>query len=90
MFPALSSSDNPSHGVLCVENAAKWKGIFVNALRGVSTMSHTHAYITTCSCCDASSDGFGDVAGDTEFIKKKKLFTFEPYISKTQTPSTNL
>ena len=39
MFPALSAGDNTSHGVLCSENAGKWKGIFVDALRGVSILA---------------------------------------------------
>lgn len=39
MFPALG--ENPSHSVLSVENAAKWKGIFVNALRGVQRQVHS-------------------------------------------------
>lgn len=42
MFPALSTGDNPSHGVLSAENAAKWKGIFVNALRGVQRQVHAN------------------------------------------------
>ncbi|XP_076442792.1 son of sevenless homolog 2-like [Babylonia areolata] len=40
MFPTLSASDNPSHGALLMENAAKWKGIFVDALRGVQRQVH--------------------------------------------------
>lgn len=35
MFPALPTGDNPVHNALSAENATKWKGIFVNALKGV-------------------------------------------------------
>ncbi|XP_070181903.1 son of sevenless homolog 1-like isoform X2 [Littorina saxatilis] len=38
MFPALSTGDNPSHGALDI--AVKWKGVLVNALRGVQRQVH--------------------------------------------------